>query len=168
MFNPIHVSAGQARLSRRIHLGSETMDCKVSAHDSNGAMCVFEFNGNGGGPRHSHLAQDEWIHVLEGEYEFCIANQQMRLRAGDSVFIPRNIPHAWSGVGENPGKILNVYQPAGRIEDFFTKVSTFPNLPTRDQVINGSYSEQQKTSLHRLFAEHDMDLLGPPHLPANT
>jgi quercetin dioxygenase-like cupin family protein len=165
MSNPVHVSAGHARAARRIHLGSEPMDCKVSAEDSNGAICIFEFNGNGGGPRHSHLSQDEWIHILEGEYEFQIGDQRMRLRSGDSVFIPRNVPHVWAGVGEKPGKILNVYQPAGKIEDFFQKVSTHPDVPTREQVISRNYTDQQRSSLHRLFAEHDMDLLGPPPVP---
>jgi len=31
-----------------------------------------------------------------------------------------------------PAKIINVYQPAGKMEEFFREVSTFKNLPTRE------------------------------------
>src|SRR5215470_11387979 len=44
--------------------GGEPIDCKVSAQDTNGAMCVFEFNCGSGGPRHLHYEQDEWIYII--------------------------------------------------------------------------------------------------------
>jgi hypothetical protein len=44
------------------------------------------------------------------------------------MFIPRNIEHAWAG----PAKILNTYQPAGKIEEFFQVLAKFEDLPTRD------------------------------------
>jgi hypothetical protein len=38
----------------------------------------------------------------------------------------------------------------------------FKDLPTREQALNKTYSEEQIKSLHRLFKAHGMDLLGPP------
>jgi len=32
-------------------------------------MCIFEFTGTGGGPRHLHHKQDEWIYVIDGELD---------------------------------------------------------------------------------------------------
>jgi len=63
-----------------------------------------------------------------------------------------------------PAKIINVYQPAGKMEEFFREVSTFKNLPTREDVINKTYTEEQVQALDRLFSDHGMDLLGPPLL----
>ena len=69
MFLGFSVSAGDDRLGEHIKLGDEPNDCKVSAQDTEGAMCIFEFTGTGGGPRHLHHKQDEWIYVIDGELD---------------------------------------------------------------------------------------------------
>ena len=156
MFVGFSVAAGQARFDERIKLGGEPNDCKVSAKDTDGAMCVFEFTGSGCGPLHQHRDQDEWIYILEGELEFQVGAERFRAGAGQSVFIPRKVPHVWAVTGK-PGKIINTYQPAGNMEEFFREV--------------GKYDRDGKPQIHeallfeefrRLFQDHGMDLLGPP------
>jgi len=51
MFVGFSVAAGKDRFDEHIQLGGEPNDCKVSAQDTHGAMCVFEFSGTGCGPR---------------------------------------------------------------------------------------------------------------------
>ena len=47
------------------------------------------------------------------------------------------------------------------MEEFFREVGKpFEDLPTRKQVVNKSYIEEQVKSLHRFFHTHGMDLLG--------
>src|ERR1700720_1184376 len=46
MFLGFRVAAGKDRLGEHIKLGGEPNDCKVSAQDTDGAMCVFEFTGD--------------------------------------------------------------------------------------------------------------------------
>src|SRR5436190_4053427 len=166
MFAGFSIAAGDDRFGEHIRLGGpggEPNDCKVSSQDTNGALCVFEFTGSGGGPRHLHFEQDEWIYILEGEFDFLIGQQQLHLAAGESVFIPRNVSHAWARTSAQPGKIINVYQPAGKMEDFFRELGKpFKDLPTAEQVINKSYTQEQVKSMHDFFAAHGMDLLGPP------
>jgi hypothetical protein len=48
------------------------------------------------------------------------------------------------------------------MEEFFREVSTFKNLPTREDVINKTYTEEQVEALDRLSSDHGMDLLSPP------
>jgi len=165
MFVGFSVAAGNDRFGERVKLGGEPMDCKVSARDTDGALCVFEFTGGGGGPRHLHYEQDEWIYILEGEYEFLIGGKRFRMGAGECAFIPRKVPHVWGCVSCKPGKIINVYQPAGKMEEFFRAVGKFKGLPTREQVLNQTYTDEQKNALNQLFETHGMDLLGPPHIP---
>src|SRR5215218_1760780 len=43
LFAGFRVGAGKARFDEQIKLGGEPSDCKVSAKDTDGAMCVFEF-----------------------------------------------------------------------------------------------------------------------------
>jgi DNA-binding transcriptional MerR regulator/quercetin dioxygenase-like cupin family protein len=162
MFAGFSVGAGSDRFGEDIKLGGEPNNCKVSGRDTDGAMCVFEFTGSGGGPRHLHFEQDEWIYVIQGEFEFQVGDKHLRLGAGESVFLPRKVAHIWGCVSARPGKTLNVYQPAGRMEEFFRAVSRFKDLPTREQVANRTYTDQQIQALHRLFENHGLDLLGPP------
>jgi hypothetical protein len=42
--------------------------------DTNGAICAFESNISGW-PKHLHLKQDEWIYILEGDFEFRIGDK---------------------------------------------------------------------------------------------
>jgi len=167
MFAGFCVTAGDDRFGEQIKLGGEPNDCKVSARDTNGAMCIFEFTGGGGGPRHLHHDQDEWIYVIDGEVEFLMGEQRVRLGAGESVFIPRKVGHMWGCVNGKPGKIINVYQPAGQMEEFFRavgKLAVGKDLPSREQVITKTYTEAQINTVRQLFEAHGMDLLGPPPL----
>jgi DNA-binding transcriptional MerR regulator/quercetin dioxygenase-like cupin family protein len=162
MFTGFRVGAGNDRFGEHIKLGGESLDCKVSARDTDGAMCVFEFTA--GWPRHLHRDQDEWIYVVDGEVAFEVGEKPFRLHAGESVFIPRNVAHVWTPAGSGPAKVINVYHPAGNLEEFFRTLSKHKDIPSREQVMNKSYTEEQKDALARLFDAHGMDLLGPPLL----
>lgn len=111
MFDGFSVAAGDDRFGEHVKLGGEPNDCKVSAQDTAGALAIFEFAGAGGGPRHLHYDQEEWIYVLDGEIELVIGEKQLRLGAGESVFIPRKVPRVWGCVNGKPSKIIDVYQP---------------------------------------------------------
>jgi DNA-binding transcriptional MerR regulator len=169
MFAGFSVAAGDARFGEHIELAGEPVDCKVSGKDTGGAMCVFEVTS--GWPKHLHHDQDEWLYIIDGEVEFEIGTKRFRASAGESVFIPRGTPHVWTPLpnvhaNQERAKILNVYQPAGKIEEFFSALSAAQkDLPTREDVINESYTEQHVELLHKLFTAYGMDLLGPPLIP---
>jgi DNA-binding transcriptional MerR regulator/quercetin dioxygenase-like cupin family protein len=166
MFVGFSVAAGKDRFNEQIKLGGpggEPNDCKVSGKDTDGAMCVFEFTGASGGPPHLHHDQDEWIYVVEGEFEFHVGNKRFHLSAGESVFMPRKVAHMWGCVSGKPGKIINVYLPAGKMEEFFRELGKPPkDLITAEQMVEKTYTEEQVKSLCRLFEAHGMDLLPPP------
>jgi DNA-binding transcriptional MerR regulator len=159
MFAGFSVAAGEDRFGEHIRLGGEPVDCKLSAQDTNGAMCIFEVTA--GWPRHLHHDQDEWIYVIAGEVEFLVGEKLFRAGPGESVFMPRNVAHVWSPVGAEPAKLINVYQPAGKIEAFFHEIGNLKNLISKEQVINKTYTDEQVDALRRLFEAHGMDLLGP-------
>ena len=157
LFTGFSIGAGQDRFNEGFNRHGTTIDCKVSGKDTNGAMCVLEVN-NTGWPRHINRDQDEWIYVIDGEVELEIGKKQFRLGTRDSMLIPRNIEHAWAG----PAKIINTYQPAGKIEEFFQVLAKFKDLPTRQQAIEKSYTAKQKDGLKQVFAAHGMIVTGPP------
>jgi len=157
MFLGFNVAAGKDRFGEQIKLGGEPHDCKVSGQDTDGAMCVFEFTGMGGGPRHRHHDQDEWIYVIDGELEFEVGEKRFRVGACGSVFIPRKVPHGWAGLKGTPSKIINVYQPAGKMEEVFRELGKYNAKP----YVHESLSIDE---FRLLFHNHGMDLVGPPLL----
>jgi len=160
LFIGFRVGAGKDRFNDGFTRYGTTIDCKVSGKDTGGAMCVLEVN-NTGWPRHVNRDQDEWIYVLDGEVELEIGKKRFRLGTRESMFIPRNIEHAWAAVSA-PTKIINTYQPAGKIEEFFQVLAKFKDLPTREQAIQKSYTAKQKDGLKRVFEAHGMIVTGPP------
>jgi hypothetical protein len=58
-------------------------------------------------------------------------------------------------VSGKPGKIINVYQPAGKMEEFFRELGGYNGKPYVHEAL--SIDE-----FRRLFHDHGMDLLGPP------
>ena len=59
-----------------------------------------------------------------------IGDKKLTLKFGDSVLMPRNIPHVWAQVGEAPGKLLIAFTPAGKMEEFFRDFGKTGKLPT--------------------------------------
>jgi DNA-binding transcriptional MerR regulator len=153
MFVGFTVAAGRDRFDEHIALGGEPIDCKVSGRDTGGALSVFEFTGTHGGPRHQHPEQDEWVYVVSGSFEFDVGDRKFRAGAGESVFLPRKVAHVWVSATDPPGRTILVYQPAGRMEEFYREVGRFNDPPIHEAL---SFDE-----FCRLFEEHGMELVGP-------
>jgi hypothetical protein len=51
--------------------------------------------------------------------------------AGDSIFLPRKVPHAWTQVS-SIGKMAVILQPAGKLENFFVTMAALDHEPTTD------------------------------------
>ena len=155
MFKGFSIPAGKGRFDEKIQLGGEPNDCKVSSQDTLGAMSVFEFTGSSCGPRHAHHQQDEWIYVIEGELEVELDGSRRHLSTAESVFIPRKVKHVWQAAGDKAVRILDVYPPAGKIEDFFRRLNTYsPEEPVHEVL--------RIDQFRQLFEEHGMELTGPP------
>jgi DNA-binding transcriptional MerR regulator len=155
MFAGFRVAPGGTRFDEVVTLRGQPYDCKVSGRDTDGAICVFEFTGASSGPRRLHRDQDEWIYVVDGELMFVVGEKQFQAGPGESVFLPRQTAYAWVAANGRPARILDVYQPAGRMEEFFREVGKYNSGPPIHEAL--SFDE-----FRRLFLEHGMELAGPP------
>ncbi len=145
------VKATESRFGEKTILGGKNPnDIKVSQKDTNGDLTVFEYTGNekGGPPLHLHLHQDEIFFIVQGEYLFQVGEEKHSLKAGDTIFLPRNIPHAFAQLTET-GKMFFLFQPSGKMEDFFRALG---NLTAPPSPAEGA----------KIFADHDMKVVGPP------
>ncbi|MCB2410295.1 cupin domain-containing protein [Hymenobacter lucidus] len=148
------IPAGEGRYHGHMQLkgvNQNVLDVKVSGKDTNGDLAIFEqtsLSPGRGTPLHIHPHQDEIFTVLDGEYAFQVGEDKHRLRTGDSIFLPRQVPHAWTQVSAR-GKMQVTLQPAGKLEEFFVTMAALKTEPTPAEVA-------------RLFAAHDMSVVGPP------
>lgn len=120
------VGAGKSRTEKPITLfEGDTFLAKVSTGDTDGDLYMYESSRSkeGGPAHHYHFSQDEWWYVLEGEFLIKIGETTYQAKAGDSVFGPRMVPHSFAKIGDGNGRLLQFFQPAGKMEEFFTKVS---------------------------------------------
>jgi mannose-6-phosphate isomerase-like protein (cupin superfamily) len=120
------VESGKDRFNKSISLfEGDTFDCKISSSDTEGDIYVYESirRKNGGPAEHVHFNQDEWWYVLSGEFIIKVGEETFHAKAGDSVFGPRKIPHVWAKVNDGEGRLLMIFQPAGKMEEYFTAVS---------------------------------------------
>jgi mannose-6-phosphate isomerase-like protein (cupin superfamily) len=147
------VGAKEDRYAEELLIMGGKFDLKVSTKDTGGDLLVYDtMRMQRGGPAlHRHFHQDEWFYVIRGNFIVRVGEDTLRLGPGDSAFAPRMIPHVWAMVGEGPGQVLVLFQPAGSMEDFFHAMSRLgPNIPKDQEVFR------------QLWAAHGQEMLGPP------
>ena len=128
------------------------LDFKVLTRETNGGLFIMENRDmiRGGPPRHVHYEQEEWFYFVEGSDEVLmeVGEKKLRLKPGDSVLAPRNIPHVWAYLGQKPGRMVFAFTPAAKIESFLEEASK-PDAKVNDP---------------SRFERHGMKLVGPPLL----
>ncbi len=145
------VESGKDRFDQPIkYRGVNPNDVKVSAKDTDGQLSVFEYVGfqKIGPPLHVHFNQDEIFYVVEGEFLFQLDSEKMTLKAGDTIFLPQNVPHTWLQLSDK-GKLVYLMQPAGQMEEFFKKMNELKDPPTEEL-------------MQQIHQAHGMKIVGPP------
>lgn len=148
------VTSGEARFGIHYKMKGitlNTLDIKISRKDTDNEVAVFEQTGltpNGGPPLHIHPEQDEWFYVIEGDYLFVVGKDKYQIKAGDTIFLPRKVPHAFVQLSEK-GKMIVSYVPAGKMEAFFAVTDKWTSPPSKEEIV-------------QVFADHGMQVVGPP------
>ncbi|HJS55991.1 MAG TPA: cupin domain-containing protein, partial [Chitinophagaceae bacterium] len=150
----IKIARGEGRIHGHIQTRGRlpgVVDLKISGSDNDGSFAVFEqtvLAKGAGVPLHFHPEQDEMFYVLEGSYRFKVGDEMFDLQAGDSIFLPRKVPHAWMLTSEK-GTTHCLVQPAGQLENFFLKLKAIDHVPTPEEIA-------------KISAESGMIVAGPP------
>jgi quercetin dioxygenase-like cupin family protein len=118
---PVLVRAGFTRKPDGMQEGTTSQQTVVRSFDSEGRLAAFvvpvgQHTTYRGAPLHLHHEQDEWIHILAGEFVAEVGGRRMRLKPGDSLLMPMRIPHRWS-IAEQPHcGAVHLYTPAGLMD----------------------------------------------------
>lgn len=133
---PFIVKNGKGRFGESfLYKGKNPNDIKISGKDTAGQLAVFEYIGfeKTGPSLHVHLHQDEVFYVVQGRYRFSVNGKLSELEAGDTIFLPRNIPHTWVQLTDY-GKLTYLVQPAGKAEEFFRTMNNLKHKPNKQEI----------------------------------
>ena len=149
------VRAGEGRPGGQwlVH-GDKAFSTKISGKDVGKAYAALEIHTPPGlGPElHIHIGQSEMFYVLKGSVGMQCGSAMTTLKAGDTFFVPPDVPHSYVTLGTEPAHMINVFQPAGDIEAFFAEYSTLVNVD----------GEPDREKLAAAYAKHGMRVVGPP------
>jgi quercetin dioxygenase-like cupin family protein len=96
-------------------------------------------------PPHAHTHEEEITYVIEGALEITIGGETRTVDAGESIFKPRGVPHAFAIAGEQRVRFLETITPAG-FERYFRALAAI----VRDTGV------VDRESADRLMAEYGL------------
>jgi quercetin dioxygenase-like cupin family protein len=99
-------------------------------------------------PPHIHPTQDEFIYMLEGQFELMLDGKTVVANPGDLVRMPMGLPH---GIFNKSGRTVKCFfwvAPTRRLYDLFWAIHNMP--------------EQTPAEVVALSAKHEVDFLPPP------
>ena len=106
------------------HLGvvGDTYTILLTGDDTAGRYTLIDMHvpPGGGPPPHRHDFE-EMFTVLDGEVELTFRGEHLVARAGETVNVPANAPHAFTNGSGRPARLLCMCTPPGQ-EDFFLAV----------------------------------------------
>jgi quercetin dioxygenase-like cupin family protein len=105
--------------SRHVSVAGDTYTILISGAETAGRYCLIDMHvpPGGGPPPHRHEFE-EMFTLLQGELEFTFRGETSTIRAGSTVNIPANAPHAFKNVSNTAVRMLCMATPAGLEESF--------------------------------------------------
>jgi len=105
-----------------VSLAGDTYTILLTGADTAGRFTLIDMliPSGGGPPPHRHDFEETFT-ILEGEIEVMFRGATSRVRAGETVNVPANAPHAFRNSSDRAARLLCICSPAGQ-EQFFLAV----------------------------------------------
>jgi mannose-6-phosphate isomerase-like protein (cupin superfamily) len=93
---------------------------------------------------HVHSREDEAAFVIAGVMTFVVGERRFEATAGELVWLPREVPHTFANLGDEPAWVFGTTTPAG-LEDMFAEQAAYfatldgPPDPERVREIGDRY-----------------------------
>jgi quercetin dioxygenase-like cupin family protein len=146
---PFTVEPRGQRTRESLAVGGQRVSVKVSSKDTEGlfAVCEAAVGPGSGIPRQVHRYEDQCFYVLEGELLVELGSRRMLVPAETSVFVPRDVPHAYHNTGGATARVLIVAVPGG-LDIFFAEMDAAAR----------SGSDTRPGQVQRLYDKHGLEL----------
>jgi quercetin dioxygenase-like cupin family protein len=132
---------------------------RVRAFQSEGRLGVWESQEplHTALPLHVHTREDEQVTLLEGTLSFLVGDRAYHLGAGDTLALPRGVPHAHVITSQN-ARVLTFAMPGG-FEQLFLDLGVPALTDTPPPGLD-------RSTLEQAVARLGVRIVGPPPTPA--
>jgi mannose-6-phosphate isomerase-like protein (cupin superfamily) len=102
-------------MTKEFVLAGVLMKRLLSGADTDGQFCLFENWSDGASrtPIHVHADDDETIYMMEGEMQAIIGGETKIIRAGETLFLKRGVPHQLMNVSGARMRYILLCTPSG-------------------------------------------------------
>jgi quercetin dioxygenase-like cupin family protein len=76
----------------------------------NSMITMFEIQPGTAPDPHSH-AHEQLVYIVSGKAEFVVGEEVLKVKAGDLLVVPSNVPHSLKVIGSEPVLNINVFSP---------------------------------------------------------
>lgn len=134
--------------------------------DGRFVMAYHESHPSSQPPLHEHENDDEIFVILDGQITFWALDQEVTLGAGDTIVLPKHVPHTFQVSADKGAKWLVLLSPSG-FENFWREVG---EKPTHVGPIEGwKMDEATEERLNTSAKKNGITLIAPPGtLPAEV
>lgn len=132
---PWQVMAGGNRTAGSVVFG----EARLPAHSSGPGL-------------HVHTREDEAVFVLSGVMTFQVGDTRLRAVAGQLVWLPREVPHTFANLDDQPARAFGVTTPAGLEGMFAEQAEYFASLQ----------GPPDPERIRQIGAHYGVRSLGPP------
>jgi quercetin dioxygenase-like cupin family protein len=147
---------------RHVAVAGDAYSILVSGAETAGRYCLIDMlvPDGGGPPPHRHDFE-EMFTLIEGELEFTFRGQTTIVRAGSTVSIPANAPHAFKNKSGSLVRMLCLAAPAG-LEEFFLEVGDpLPSRASPPPRLDQAQMEDRIKKIRALAPKYRTELLIP-------
>ena len=114
----------------------------------------------GGPPPHRHDFE-EMFTVMEGEIELTFRSDKVIARAGETVNVPANAPHAFRNVSDKPARLLCLCSPPGQEEFFLAAGDPVESRTSQPPDLTPAERAERRSRAEALAAKYRTELLKP-------
>jgi len=137
---------------RALAVGPVQLSVKEDGTHTRGTLAIAEFTippHAPSPPRHVHRAHEEGFYILEGEIEFVVGTETVRVGVGSWVFAPQGVPHTFRNAGNTPARFLNTFTP-DRYIGYFDELAALSNVS----------GQPDAAQMAEIMARYDSDVVG--------
>lgn len=131
----------------------------LAAGERTGGAVMFgeaRFPPHTAGPGlHVHEREDEASYVIEGVVTFVVGERRFEATSGELVWLPRQVPHTFANLGDEPAWIFGTAVPGG-LEGMFEEQAAYFATLSGDPV---------PERVREIGARYGVRALGPPLEP---
>jgi quercetin dioxygenase-like cupin family protein len=138
---------------------------RLSSVESAGALTLLEVVAppGTGPPLHVHRREAEIFYLLAGRMVYRAGDDSYELGPGASIYLPKDVPHAFRVIGDAPARFLALTAPGG-IENMYQDLGRAPD----HEGLSDRPSADEIGAWLAAAPRYGLEVCGPPMPPPDV